>query len=157
MPPCGMFICTRHCSWYEHLTWGKLRPSETIPLAPGHTACGGGGWGEAFPLRPPPPQSPTKLGALPPHRPRLVRLLLARFAKCNRWPGQQTGANLGKNCSLREKLEPWLSFLEGCEKSQERAGLRGRQGRKRGRDPYGPLRIAGASPPRLQKQLQLEL
>lgn len=43
MPPCGMFICTRHCSWYEHLTWGKLRPSETIPLAPGHTACGGGG------------------------------------------------------------------------------------------------------------------
>ena len=29
-----------------------------------------------------------------------------RAAKCNKWPGQQAGASLGKKLSSREKLEP---------------------------------------------------
>lgn len=35
------------------------------------------------------------------------------FAKCNRWPGWQTGGSLGKNPSAREELEPQLSSFPG--------------------------------------------
>lgn len=109
---------------------------------------------DPFPLRACPPQRPISR----PIGPQLPGLPPAWFAKCNRWPGRHAGANLGrKNPAASERLEPQLSFPGGSEKSQEKAGLRGRQGRKGAGEPCGPLRIARASCPRLQKRLQLEL
>lgn len=81
--------------------------------------------GRPFPLMPPPPQSPTRLGDPLPHGPQLTGLPPAWFAKCNKWHGGQAGATLGrKNPSAREKLESQLSSFPGAgEKSQEKAGL----------------------------------